>query len=70
MGRSKINKAMKKDTLGAQRLRKWDLDREDKYGTTNTLSAKQFKEADIVLGLLTVFFAVIIVGALLALGLK
>ena len=46
---------MKKDTLGAQRLRKWDLDREDKYGTTNTLSAKQFKEADIVLGLLTAF---------------
>ena len=61
---------MKKDTLGAQRLRKWDLDREDKYGTTNTLSAKQFKEADIVLGLLTAFLAVIIVGALLSLGLK
>ena len=51
-------------------MRKWDLDREDKYGTTNTLSAKQFKEADIVLGLLTAFLAVIIVGALLSLGLK
>ena len=31
---------------------------------------KPGKEADIVLGLLTVFLAVIIVGALLALGLK